>query len=47
MLWEVHENVAREIRFIIAYDGSLQGHGIVCELIEKLDSKIFVLEKTW
>jgi len=45
MLWEVHENVVREIRRIIAHDGSFQGHGIVCELIKKLDSKTFVLEK--
>ena len=45
MLWKLHENAVRESSCIITYDASFQWHGIIREFIQKLNSKMIILER--
>jgi hypothetical protein len=45
MLWELHKDTVPEIRRIITYDAGFQGHRIVREFVENLNSKSITLEK--
>jgi hypothetical protein len=45
MLWEVHEDAVRAIQWMITYDAGVQGHGIVREIIQNLNTKQIALQR--